>query len=113
MTKREANLNKITDSSGNAFADLGLEDGGALLAKAQLASLINRVIKRRGLTQAEAGKILGVSQAEVSRLSRGELDRFSTEKLMQLMMKCDRDVEIVVKRRPASRPNSKLSVRAA
>lgn len=113
MTSRKTESIKVTDGGANVFADLGLEDGGELLAKAKLALLISGFVKRRGLTQTEAGKILGVSQAEVSRLSRGELDRFSTEKLMQLTMKCGRDVEIIVKRRPASRALSRLSVRAA
>ncbi|MEM9422374.1 MAG: helix-turn-helix transcriptional regulator [Pseudomonadota bacterium] len=104
---------KVTKSSGNVFADLGLEDAGELHAKAALALQIKRIIKRRGLTQVQAGKLLGLPRADVSRLMNGELDRFSTQRLISATMRCDRDIEIVVKRRPASRKESRLSVRAA
>ncbi len=113
MARRKTESAKITNSSGNVFADLGFENSEELLAKAQLALVVNRFVKARGLTQADAGRLLGVSQAEISRLSRGELERFSTEKLIDLTMRCGRDVEIIVKKRPASRKQSKLSVKAA
>lgn len=113
MANRKAESMKVTDGSGDVFSDLGLENNEELLAKAQLALVINRFVRSRGLTQSDAGRALGVSQAEISRLSRGELDRFSTEKLIDLTMRCGRDVEIVVKKRPASRKQSRLSVKAA
>ena len=103
----------VTASSGNIFADLGLDDADELYAKAELALHIKRIVKQRGLTQTQAGKMLGVAQPEVSLLMRGQLDQFSTERLMHLLMKCERDIEIVVKRRPRTRKHSKLSVRAA
>lgn len=113
MTKRKRETVKITDGAGDVFADLGLENSEELTAKAQLALVVNRFVRAEGLTQADAGRALGVSQAEISRLSRGELDRFSTEKLIDLAMRCGRDVEIVLKKRPASRRQSRLSVKAA
>jgi predicted XRE-type DNA-binding protein len=48
--------NSVTESSGNLFADLGIKDADAYLAKSVLAIHIQRVIKKRRLTQDEAGQ---------------------------------------------------------
>ncbi len=53
-------------SSGNVFADLGIPDADEHLVKADLASHIRKVLQERGLTQTEAAKLLGTSQARVS-----------------------------------------------
>jgi predicted XRE-type DNA-binding protein len=72
-TRRSAE-NSVTESSGNAFADLGFKDADAYLAKSALAIHIHRVIKKRGLTQDEAGQILGINQPKVSAIIKGRLD---------------------------------------
>src|SRR5437016_5444206 len=59
--KRGGTAPRIERSSGNVFEDLGLPDSAALLAKAELVSRICDIIAKRGLTQAQAAKILGVN----------------------------------------------------
>ena len=94
---------EITKSSGNVFADLGLPNPEKHLAKVELAYQINSIIEKRGLKQVEAAKILGIDQPKVSALSCGQLDNFSIERLIGFLNKLDRDVEIVVKKRPTRR----------
>jgi predicted XRE-type DNA-binding protein len=53
---------RITESSGNVFADLGLPNAEQELVKAQLTLQIYRIIKQRGMTQTETAKVLGVKQ---------------------------------------------------
>ena len=53
---------RVEKSSGNVFADLGLPHPEQDLLKARLTLEIYRLIKARGLKQAEAGKILGIKQ---------------------------------------------------
>ena len=48
----------VHDSSGNVFADLGIENAEEYLAKSELAAEILWIVQRRRLTQAEAGKLL-------------------------------------------------------
>jgi predicted XRE-type DNA-binding protein len=72
-------------SSGNVFADLGLPNPEERLAKAQLASEINRAIAERGLNQSQAAKLLGISQPKVSALSTGKLAGFSIDRLFKLL----------------------------
>ena len=55
-------MEDCTVSSGNIFKDLGFADAEEKMAKAKLASIINKIIKDRGLTQKKAGKILGINQ---------------------------------------------------
>jgi predicted XRE-type DNA-binding protein len=65
--------------------------------KAILVSQINAIIKNRKLTQKKAGEILGITQSRVSDLSRGGLSGFSVDRLLRLLNKLDRDIEIVIK----------------
>lgn len=94
-------MTRIAQGSGNVFADLGLPHPEELLAKAKLVSRIIDTIDERGLTQTQAGKVLGVDQAKISTLKRGQFDGFSMERLIRFLNALDRDVEIVVK--PKSR----------
>lgn len=103
----------VTEGSGNVFADLGLPEAEELLAKAELASRIGRIIKGRHLTQAEAAAVLQTSQPNVSNLIRGRIAGFSMERLIRFLNALDRDVEIVIKRRPRSRKVARTRVASA
>lgn len=91
---------KHTESSGNVFADLGLPDADELLARADLALQIGRIVEERGLTQAQAAEVLGVDQPKVSALVRGRLEGFSIERLTRFLNALGQDVEIVVRPKP-------------
>jgi predicted XRE-type DNA-binding protein len=87
----------ITEGSGNVFADLGLPNAEERKTKAGLAYQIGSIIADRGLTQAQAGAILGIEQPHVSNLVRGRLSGFSVERLMEFLTALGRDVEIIVR----------------
>ena len=86
----------IHDSSGNVFADLGIEDADEYLAKSELAAQIRRIVQRRRLTQAAAGELLGITQPKVSALRHGRLDGFSTDRLFRFLTKLGCDIQIKV-----------------
>ena len=86
---------KITEVSGNVFADLGLRDADTL-SKSVLAIHIKRAIKARRLTQAQAADILGLDQPKVSAITSGRLEGFSTDRLMRFLNELGCDVEISV-----------------
>ena len=58
----------VKRGSGNVFADLGFPDADAHLVKAELVSRIDDIVRDRGLTQTAAGRLMGLSQPDVSRL---------------------------------------------
>jgi predicted XRE-type DNA-binding protein len=93
---------EYTTSSGNVFADLNLAGADDLLAKAELAAKVIAEIQRRRLTQHQAATILGIDQPKISALKQGKLSGFSIERLMRLLLRLGRDVEITVKRRSRS-----------
>ena len=88
---------KVEVGGPNIFADLGLPDADTHFLKAQIVSEIYRLTNERKLTQAQAGKRLGISQPEVSRMFKGNFREYSIERLMEFLTNFDRDVEIVVK----------------
>jgi len=88
---------KTERGSGNVFADIGVVNPEQALAKAELARQINKMLVDRELSQAEAGKLLGIDQPRVSALSTGRLAVFSLEKLMQFAAKLGNEVEIIIK----------------
>ncbi|MCL1469247.1 helix-turn-helix domain-containing protein [Argonema antarcticum] len=94
---------KVQASSGNVFADLGLENSDELLVKAELARKIGSIITKKEITQAEAAELLGIDRPKVTNLINGKLSDFSTVELFRFLNALGRDVEIVVKAKPKSR----------
>jgi len=103
----------ITRGTSNVFADLGFPDAEERQTKLRLAHALNQVIEKRRLTQAAAAVLLGVNQPKVSALLRYRLEGFSVERLMTFLTALDRDVEIVIRRKPRSRSAARISVVAA
>lgn len=100
----------VEESSGNVFADIGLSNPDERLAKADLAIGIGEAIRARRLTQTQAARTLKIDQPKISRLLRGQLSGFSTERLMHFLTMLGRDVEITVKSAPRSRRQGQLRV---
>lgn len=104
---------RIQASSGNVFADLGLENADELLVKAELAHKISSIISKQKMTQAEAAELLGIDQIKVSTLINGKLSSFSTVQMFRFLNSLGRDVEIVVKSKPKSRLKARTRVISA
>jgi predicted XRE-type DNA-binding protein len=87
---------RYTVSSGNVFEDLGVAEPELALRKADLARAIIAAIEARGLTQKEAGKLLGIGQPKVSAIVCGRLRDFSVDRLMDLLTRLDFDIDISI-----------------
>lgn len=96
------------ESSGNVFADLGLPNADQELLKARLTLQIYRIIQERGLTQTQAGKILGIPQPQVSALARNRSGNFSVGRLIDFLTALGQDVKITVT--AARKPHGQMSV---
>jgi predicted XRE-type DNA-binding protein len=110
MVKKSEPEIPVTPSSGNVFADLGFAEPEEELTKAQLASHIRQIIKRRRLTQVSAAALMGIDQPKVSALLNGRLSNFSTDRLMRLLTALGQDVEIVVRETPSSLDKGRIRV---
>jgi len=111
MRKQFDTDEKVIESSGNVFADLGLPCAPEDMLKVNIAHAIASTINKRKLTQAAAGAIIGVDQAKVSALLRGRLTGFSVERLVTFLVRLGRDVEITISPDHPDR-EGKIKVRA-
>ncbi len=103
-------MSKIERGSINVYADLGIADAEEMLVKAQLATKIGDIIKRRKLTQVQAAELLGITQPKLSGLLRGQFRGVSETKMIECLTRLGRDIEIVVKTAPSSRTEGQVSV---
>lgn len=87
---------RVTESSGNVFEDLGMPNAEEMLAKADIAAKICSIIEDLGLTQTATAAILGIDQPKVSKLMRGHLDGFSSDRLFRFLNDLGQDVRIII-----------------
>jgi len=92
---------RMRQSSGNVFRDLGFSTDEAehLKVRADLMIRLTRLIETKGLTQARAARLLGVSQPRISDLVRGKIARFSVDSLIEMLDHAGARVSVVVRRR--------------
>jgi predicted XRE-type DNA-binding protein len=96
---------------GNVLVDPGFPDADGLSAKAVLALRLNEILDRRGLTQAAAARLLGMTQSKISALRNYKLRGISLERLMLALVALDHSVDIVV--RPRRRSKAPAAIRVA
>jgi predicted XRE-type DNA-binding protein len=83
-------------SGGNAFRDIGMKNPEQELLKAKLMLGISKNLKARGLTQQEAEKLLGTTQAQVSALIRCKPVSVSVGKLVEFLTAFGQDAQVMV-----------------
>jgi predicted XRE-type DNA-binding protein len=75
----------VTAAGRSVFYDLfSAEKAAEMEMRAQLLMGLEHWLEKSRMTQAEAAKVLGVTQARVSDLKRGKIDRFSMDLLVRL-----------------------------
>ena len=79
----------------------------------RLAAVINQILHGRKLSQTAAARRLKVNQPKASALANYQLEGFSVERLMNFLTALDRDVDIVIRRRPGTRRGGRIVVTAA
>ena len=98
---------KITRSSGNVFSDLGFpsEEAEYLKIRSSLMIHLRKTIEAKGMKQAEAAKLLGVTQPRVSDLYKGKIHLFSIDTLVDMLAHAGVHIKLVV-----ASPKRKLRV---
>jgi len=89
---------RVRPSSGNVFLDLGFapQEAENLKLRADLMIELGRLIETRGLTQAQAAKLLGVTQPRVSDLVRGKISLFSVDTLIGMLGRAGLHVSLAI-----------------
>ena len=91
---------EIVRGSDNPFADVGLPDADTELMKADLVTEIVRILRERELGGARAAELAGTTEADISRIRRASLDRFTIDRLVKILNRLDREIEVAVTMRP-------------
>jgi predicted XRE-type DNA-binding protein len=88
----------FTQGSDNPFADLGFANPDLELAKSRLVMEIGRVIEERDLSQAQAGRIIGLPQPKLSQLLSGHWKSYSVDRLTRYLNKLGVTVRVSFER---------------
>jgi predicted XRE-type DNA-binding protein len=86
----------IVRGSDNPFRDAGLSDPDTKLMKADLAAGITRVLRERDLSGGEAARLVGVTEADISRIRNADLNRFTIDRLVRILNRLDSQVQVAV-----------------
>ncbi len=89
----------VTEGSGDVFADLGIVLDSTERLKIDIAIEISGIIARSGLTQTQVAEIIGADQAKVSKLTRGKLQGFSLDRLVQYLLRLGYDIDLHLSRK--------------
>lgn len=89
---------EIIESSGNVFKDLGFsqEESDKLIIKSKLMMEIESFIKNKGMTQAHAAELMGVTRPRISDVMRGKIDKFTIDALVDMLSKAGFQVAITI-----------------
>lgn len=87
---------ELVRGSGNVFHDLGLPDADGEQIKAKLAAELIRAMREQGLTAAAASKLTGATTADLSRIRKADLGRFSIDRLVRILNGLSQHVEVTV-----------------
>jgi len=107
---RKKSDERVTRGSGNVFADIGIGQSEEALAKARIVEMIADLLARQGLSQREAGRLVGLTQPQISRLVRGDTREFSYERLMRVLTALGQDVDITIRQAAGRRRRGSVLV---
>ncbi|HYC55882.1 MAG TPA: helix-turn-helix transcriptional regulator [Candidatus Binatia bacterium] len=90
---------KLRRSSGDVFRDVGFSahEASSLRIRADLMIKLSSIIERRGLTQAAAAALMGVTQPRISDLVRGKIELFSIDMLVEMLFRAGATVHFTVR----------------
>lgn len=90
---------RFTKSSGDVFIDLGFTPAEAcnLRLRSRMMTALRKFIAGKKMTQAQAAKMLKVTQPRISDLMRGEIGRFSLDTLVNMMADAGLEVDLRIK----------------
>lgn len=98
-------VNRVTPRGANIFQDLGFgpEDAENLKIRSELMIEIRRIVEDRGLKQTEAAELFGTTQPRISDLTRGKIDQFTIDSLVNMLSHAGVGVELHLARTASSK----------
>jgi predicted XRE-type DNA-binding protein len=91
---------ELVRGSGNVYRDMGDANAEVLQLKAILAGKIIEVLDELKISVRRAHELTGFAAADFSRVRQAKLQRFTVDRLMQMLGKLNQDIEVSVSIRP-------------
>ncbi len=107
--KDVAHSEKWIKSSDNVFADLGVPNPELALLKADISIAIEQAIERKGISQREAGELMGIPAVKVSNIVCGRLKGYTLDRLFTYLNRLDVDVQVKMKAKPKGRAVAEIT----
>ena len=104
MSDSKDNL-EIVRGSGNVFRDLGHPAADVEQTKAILAAEIIGILDDEGLSTRKAQERTGINHADYARIRNAKLNRFTIDRLMTIVDRLGRQVEVQISVQPRSQSN--------
>lgn len=104
----DSNEIEITESCGNVFADLELEDADILLTRAELGRTVRLILKNRGYGYQKAAEIVETDQSKIEQLMSGKYNQFSEGQLIAFLNKLDYTATIKITPTKKSEPQQQV-----
>lgn len=95
MANEKDDLEQVR-GSGNVFEDFGASDASLRQFRAVLAAEIVKTLDTEQLTVRDAEARTGIAAADFSRIRQVKLDRFTIDRLMRILDRLNRDVQVKV-----------------
>ena len=99
MSNNEEEI-ELVRGSGNVFHDLGHPNADAEQLRSLLAAEIIHVLNERDLSVRKAESLTGIAAADFSRIRQAKLSRFTIDRLMTILNRLNRKVEVTVTVQP-------------
>ncbi|MGE3293094.1 MAG: XRE family transcriptional regulator [Geminicoccaceae bacterium] len=87
---------ELVRGSDNPFRDVDIPDSDTELMKADLASGIVRIMREQNMSATDAARAAEVAVADISRIRKAALDRFTIDRLVKIHNRLDRGTRIRV-----------------
>ena len=91
---------ELVRGSGNVFRDMGHPNADAEQLRAILAAEIIHVLDEQALSVRKAESLTGIAAADFSRIRQAKLSRFTIDRLMTILNRLQRKVEVTVTVQP-------------
>ena len=93
---------EVVRGTGNVFRDMEYGDADVRQVKAILAAEIIKVLDREKLTVRAAHTQTGIAAADFSRIRNADLARFTVDRLMAVINRLGRRIDVKVRVRSAA-----------
>jgi predicted XRE-type DNA-binding protein len=94
---------EIVRGGGNVYRDFDYPDADVRQAKAIMGAEIMKILDEEKLSTRQAEAKTGVSHSEFSRIRRASFGRFTIDRLMNILARFDREVDVTVNVHPRGR----------